>query len=127
MRPLGTLCKTYGPNIDRIPNKSKERLGYDTQKPLALLERIILVSSYEGDVVLDPFCGCGTTLETAHKLGRKWTGIDIAIHATKRVTKIRLEERLHLKEGRDFVIGDVPRNLEGATDLWQRNAYQFQK
>lgn len=106
---------------------SSEIMGYDTQKPLALLERIIRSSCPPGGLVLDPFCGCATTLEAAHRLGRRWNGIDIAIHAIKRVAKVRLEERLGLVEGRDFEIEGVPRNLEGAIDLWQRDKYHFQK
>jgi len=106
---------------------AKERLGYATQKPLALLERIIKASSNPGDVVFDPFCGCATTLEAAHNLGRRWIGIDIAIHAIKRVAKVRLEERLRLVEGVDFIVEGVPRNLEGARDLWKRDKYHFQK
>ena len=104
-----------------------EYLGYQTQKPLALLKRIIEASSDKEDVVLDPFCGCATTIEAAHELGRKWIGIDIAIHAIKRVAKKRLEERLNLVEGKDFVIEGIPKNLEGAKDLWERDKYQFQK
>lgn len=106
---------------------AKERLGYATQKPLALLERIIAASSNPGDTVFDPFCGCATTLEAAHNLDRKWIGIDIAIHAVKRVAKARLEEKLRLEEGKDFTIEGVPRNVEGARDLWQRDKYHFQK
>lgn len=64
-------------------NNTGEFLGYATQKPVALLERIIRASSNEGDVVLDPFCGCASTVEAAHKLKRNWIGIDIAIHAMK--------------------------------------------
>ena len=63
---------------------SEERMGYATQKPIALLERIIQASSNPGDIVFDPFCGCATTLEAAHRLERRWIGIDIAIHAIKR-------------------------------------------
>lgn len=110
-----------------IGARSSERLGYPTQKPLALLERIIEVSTDVGGVVLDPFCGCATTVEAAHKLGRKWIGIDIAIHAIKRVAAVRLGERLKLKEGKDFSIAGVPRSLEGAKDLWARDKYHFQK
>ena len=113
--------------IPYINSQAKERLGYATQKPLALLERIIKASSNPGDLVLDPFCGCATTLEAAHRLGRRWIGIDIAIHAIKRVAKVRLEERLELVEGRDFEIEGVPRNFEGAIDLWERDKYHFQK
>jgi adenine specific DNA methylase Mod len=64
-------------DIEVINNRSRERLGYPTQKPLSLMERIISVSSNKGDVVLDPFCGCGTTIDAAQKLGRRWIGIDI--------------------------------------------------
>ena len=106
---------------------AKERLGYPTQKPLALLERIIKASSNEGDVVFDPFCGCATTLEAAHKLGRNWIGIDIAIHAIKRVAKVRLRERLGLVENQHFIIKGIPYNYEGAHDLWRRDPYQFQQ
>ena len=106
---------------------SNERMGYATQKPLALLDRIIRASTNPGDLVLDPFCGCATTLEAAHRLGRRWIGIDIAIHAIKRVAKVRLEERLELVEGRDFEVEGVPRNLEGAIDLHKRDPYHFQK
>ncbi|MBC6441736.1 MAG: modification methylase EcaI [Rhodobacteraceae bacterium] len=108
------------------PSRS-ERLGYATQKPLALLDRIIRASSNEGDLVLDPFCGCATTLEAAHRLNRRWVGIDIAIHAIKRVAKVRLQDRLGLTEGTDFTIEGVPHSLEGARDLWQRDPYHFQK
>ena len=106
--------------------RNKERLGYATQKPLALLERIISASSNEGDMILDPFCGCGTTLEAAHKLKRRWIGIDIEIHAIKRVSAIRLQERLGLKEGKDFTIDGIPQDVEGARHLWQRDPYHFQ-
>ena len=105
----------------------RERLGYATQKPLALLERIIKASSDPGDVVFDPFCGCATTLEAAHKLGRRWIGVDIAIHAIKRVAKVRLQDRIGLVEDRDFIVEGVPHNLEGAKDLWHRDKYHFQK
>lgn len=110
-----------------IHARSEERVGYATQKPLALLKRIILASSDEGDVVFDPFCGCATTLEAAQLLNRRWIGIDIAIHAIKRVAAVRLGERLKLVEGRDYEITGVPRNEEGARDLWQRDKYHFQK
>ncbi len=123
----GPRTQSIWDDIARIPNTSKERLGYATQKPLALLERIIKASSNEGDVVFDPFCGCATTLEAAHHLKRRWIGIDIAIHAIKRVAKVRLEDRLGLREGTDFEIEGVPHTLEGARDLWGRDKYHFQK
>ena len=114
-------------DIRMIASQSAERMGYATQKPLALMERIIKASSNPGDVVLDPFCGCATTLEAAHKLDRQWIGIDIAIHAVKRVARVRLSERLGLVEGQDFTIEGVPSTLEGAQDLWRRDKYHFQK
>ena len=112
---------------DIPPAKGNQDMGYATQKPLALLERIIAASSNPGDVVLDPFCGCATTIEAAHKLGRWWIGIDIAIHAVKRVARIRLADRLGLVEGQDYEIEGVPRTVEGAQDLWRRDKYHFQK
>lgn len=112
---------------DINPAGGGERMGYATQKPIALLERIIQASTNPGDVVFDPFCGCATTMEAAHSLGRRWIGIDIAIHAVKRVATVRLRDRLKLKVGEDFTIQGVPRNLEGARDLWERDKYHFQK
>ncbi len=113
-------------DIPPINSQANERMGYATQKPVALMARIIKASSNPGDVVLDPFCGCATTLEAAHALGRRWIGIDIAIHAIKRVARIRLNGRLGLVEGRDYEVEGVPRNLEGAQDLWRRDKYHFQ-
>ena len=113
--------------ISHLNANAKERMGYATQKPLALLERVIAASTNPDDVVLDPFCGCATTLEAAHKLNRRWIGIDIAIHAVKRVARIRLTDRCGLVEGTDFEVLGVPRDVEGAHDLWKRNPYHFQK
>ncbi len=122
-RPVQALWDDIPP----INSQAAERMGYATQKPLALLERIISASSNPGDVVLDPFCGCATTVEAAHNLGRKWIGIDIAIHAVKRVASVRLEQRLGLIEGQDYIVEGVPRTVEGAQDLWRRDPYHFQK
>ncbi len=123
----GDIVDSVWTDIPPVNPRAKERMGYATQKPLALLERIIKASSDPGDVVFDPFCGCATTLEAAHRLDRQWIGIDIAIHAIKRVARVRLEERLGLVEGQDFTIEGVPRDLEGARDLHQRDPYHFQK
>lgn len=106
---------------------SKKRPLYETRKPLALLERLIKASSNPGDVVLDPFCGCATTMEAAHSLGRRWIGIDNSIHAIKRAARMRLENRLGLAAGRDFVISGIPRTIKGAQNLWKRDKYHFQK
>lgn len=113
--------------VKPIARNARERMGYDTQKPLSLMDRIIKASCPPDGVVFDPFCGCGTTLESAQQLGRRWIGIDIAIHAIKRVTRIRLEERQGLVEGRDFTIDGVPRNVEGAEHLWGGDPYHFQR
>ena len=90
-------------------SSSKERLGYPTQKPLKLMDRIIKVSSNPGDLVLDAFCGCGTTVVAAQKLGRRWVGIDISPTACREVKK-RLWTDCRLTEGKDFVIRDLPRS-----------------
>ncbi len=114
-------------DINSLRSSSKERLDYATQKPVALLDRIIRASSNPGDVVFDPFCGCATTIEAASNLGRNWIGIDITIHAIRRVARRRLGERLHLIDGEDYVIDGVPKNWEGAFELWKQDPYQFQK
>lgn len=98
-------------HIPFIAPSAKERLGYPTQKPLALLERILSASSNKGDVVLDTFCGCGTTLVAAQKLGRKWIGIDISPTAC-RVMAQRLWDMFKLKEGKDFFVNDLPKTEE---------------
>jgi DNA modification methylase len=109
-------------DIDRLNQTAKERLGYPTQKPVALLDRIIQASTKPGDVVLDPFCGCGTSLESAQKNGRKWIGIDIAHYAMTLI-----EGRLKAKyEKLDYVVYGRPTDLAGARELARRDKYQFQ-
>jgi hypothetical protein len=92
-----------------------------------LLKRIIEASTRPGDVVLDPFCGCATTIAAAHELGRKWIGIDIAYHAVKRVAQVRLHDHYGLVEGVHYAVTGVPRTLEGAQRLWQQDKYGFQR
>jgi site-specific DNA-methyltransferase (adenine-specific) len=99
-----------------------ERLGYPTQKPVALLERIIAASSNEGDVVLDPFCGCGTAVHAAQKLGRQWIGIDITHLAISLIEK-RLKDAF---PGIAFEVHGTPKDLASAMDLAERDKYQFQ-
>lgn len=108
--------------IPIISSSSRERVGYPTQKPLALLERIIQASSKEGAVILDPFCGCGTTIEAAERLNRKWVGIDITHYAVT-VIQTRLEKR---RPDAKFSIFGRPTDLSGAYDLAERDKYQFQ-
>jgi len=82
-------------DIQMIPSQSNERQGYPTQKPIALLERIIKASSDKDDIVLDPFCGCGTALAASQKLGRKWIGIDVSPTACK-LMKNRLQKEFSI-------------------------------
>jgi len=100
-----------------------ESLGYPTQKPLALLERIIEASSNKGDVILDPFCGCGTAVHAAQKLKRKWTGIDITHLAISLIEK-RLKDAF--KSRCEFEVHGTPKDLEAARNLALRDKYQFQ-
>jgi len=101
--------------------RKSERLGYETQKPLELLERIIKASSNEGDIVLDPFCGCGTTVVAAQKLNRHWLGIDIT-HLAINQMRYRLKDTFGIKAE---VIGQ-PVDLAGAKALAHEDRYQFQ-
>jgi len=109
-------------DVKTMHNLSAERLGYPTQKPLALLERIISASSNEGDVVLDPFCGCGTAIHAAHKLHRQWIGIDITHLAISLIEK-RLKDAF---PGIKYEVHGTPKDLDGARDLAARDKYQFQ-
>jgi DNA modification methylase len=109
-------------DIPPISANAAERLGYPTQKPLALLERIIMASSNEGDVVLDPFCGCGTAVHAAHKLKRQWIGIDITHLAVSLIEK-RLRDAF---PGLVFEVHGTPKDYEGARNLAERDKYQFQ-
>ena len=108
----------------RPPSRS-ESLNYATQKPMALLERIIATSSNEGDVVLDPFCGCGTAVAAAHKLGRRWLGIDIT-HLAVALMKNRLKTAFDLEAGRDYGVIGEPQDEGSARALWEQDPYQFQ-
>ncbi len=96
--PLGKRCHDVW-RIPTINNMAKERTGYPTQKPLALLDRIIKASSNEGDIVLDPFCGCATALVAADRLNRKWLGIDLSELAIKLVNDRITQDRGRLWGG----------------------------
>lgn len=110
-------------DIDRINQAAKERLGYPTQKPEALLERIITASSNEGDTVLDPFCGCGTTIAAAQKLNRRWIGIDITSLA---INLIRNRLADSFGSGVQYEVIGEPVSLPDAARLAQEDPYQFQ-
>lgn len=114
--------KLYSPWIKSF---SKEKLGYPTQKPVTLLKRILEASSKPGDLILDPFCGCGTAIEAAEELGRRWKGIDLTIKALGPI-----EGRLEARWGRAvqdrYEVFGAPTTLAEATALAERDKYQFQ-
>jgi len=107
-------------DIPYIGSTDKECLGYPTQKPLALLERIVSASSNAGDVVLDPFCGCGTTIEAAMNLNRQFIGIDISMYALNVIQKQRL------KDAR-FKIDGIPADMQSARAMAEANPFAFEK
>lgn len=118
----GTLVSTLWTDIPPVNARARERIGYPTQKPIALLDRILQASSNPGDVILDPFCGCGTSVAAAQASDRSWIGIDVAFHAIKVI-----EERV-LRENPDaiFDVGGVPRDFESAQRLALKDKFQFQ-
>ncbi len=111
-------------DIGPISAQAAERMGYPTQKPVALLERIIEASSHRGDVVLDPFCGCGTTVDAAQKLERRWIGIDITFLAIN-LMKRRLRD-VYGQSGVEFDVVGEPEDASGASELAASNPQQFQ-
>ncbi len=108
-KPLQDLWSDIPP----VGPAARERLGYPTQKPVALLERIIAASSNEGDLVLDPFCGCGTTIDAARRLKRRWCGIDISAFAVDLVKERRLKDPTIPTLG-------IPADLESARKTGRR-------
>ena len=113
-------------NIKRIASPTDpENLGYPTQKSVELLSRIIEVSSKEDDIVLDPFCGCGTTITASQILNRKWIGIDIT-HLAINLIKARLKGMYGLEPKKDYQVIGEPEDLAGALELASQNRYQFQ-
>jgi site-specific DNA-methyltransferase (adenine-specific) len=126
LRPVdperGSPLQDVWTDIDAPNPGSGETLGYPTQKPLALLERIISASSNPGDVVLDPFCGCGTAIAAAQKLERRWIGIDIT-HLSVALMKYRLQAMF---PDAKFEVKGEPEDLDGARQLAQDDRYQFQ-
>ena len=118
----GVALSNIWNDIEPIISNKGEGLGYPTQKPVKLLERIINSSSNPGDVVLDAFCGCGTTLIAAQRLKRKWIGIDISPTACRVMAK-RLKDVHGLKEGIDFIVRDLPKTLK---ELQKYPPFEFQ-
>lgn len=122
----GVAVQNLWDDIPALSAASAERLGYPTQKPVALLERILLASSKEGDLVLDPFCGCGTTVHAAQKLNRQWIGIDVT-HLAISLIERRLKDAFKNSEPPlSFEVHGVPKDAGGAADLAKRDKYQFQ-
>lgn len=113
-------------DITPLQGAGAERLGYPTQKPLALLERIIEASSNPGDVVLDPFCGCGTTIDAAQKLDRRWVGIDVTYLAVDLIDK-----RLRATHGEEiaetYKVHGIPQDLGGAQAMFEANPFEFER
>lgn len=120
----GTPVTSVWTDIHPVNSQAAERLGYPTQKPESLLERILLASSKEGDVVLDPFCGCGTAVVTAEKLRRRWIGIDIT-HLAIGLIRRRLIDTFGADLQPYQVIGE-PTDLESANALAVQDRFQFQ-
>jgi site-specific DNA-methyltransferase (adenine-specific) len=109
-------------DIDVINMMAQERLHYPTQKPVALLERIITASSNEGDVILDPFCGCGTSIHAAQKLRREWVGIDVTSLAIGLI-----EDRIRRAfPNARFEVQGTPKDMDGARELSAKDKYHFQ-
>lgn len=119
----GKQCDSIWNDIQRIGNTAAERLGYPTQKPIALLNRILEASSDPGDVVLDPFCGCGTTLHAAESTGRTWIGIDVAVQSMH-VVQDRLK---HHFPGVKFDVFGIPKSADGALWLAENHPFKFEE
>ncbi len=120
----GRTLQCLWDDIFPINSQANERLGYPTQKPEALLERIIKASSNENDVILDPFCGCGTAVAVAERLNRKWIGIDIT-YLSIDVIKKRFEKN-KIMEGKDFLVKGTPKDLHSAAKLAESAPFQFE-
>ena len=124
----GVPIQDFWQDVGPVAARAKERLGYPTQKPEALLERIINASSNEGDVVLDPFCGCGTAVAVAERLSRRWIGIDVT-HIAISLMKHRLHDTFGA-ELSDYIVGGLPEDVASARALAEDSnndgRYQFE-
>jgi SAM-dependent methyltransferase len=118
----GVPVQSLWDDVPALHSQAAERLGYPTQKPEALLERIVSASSDEGDVVLDAYCGCGTTVAVAQRLGRRWIGVDITYQSISLILK-RLQDRYPDEWPQieaNILLDGVPRDLESAMALANR-------
>lgn len=123
--PLGKIPEDWW-EIPIINSQAKERLGYPTQKPKSLLERIIKASSHEGDVVLDAYCGCGTTVAVAQDLKRQWIGIDITYQSISLILK-RLEDAFGAEVLENITLNGIPKDMEFAEALALKKDDQTRK
>ena len=121
----GTPVQDIWTDVRSLSGAHKERLGYETQKPIALLERIIQASSNEGDVIMDPFCGCGTAVAAAEKLKRNWIGVDIT-HLAVALMKNRLKTMFAIAPGKDYDVVGEPVDVGSARALAEQDRHQFQ-
>lgn len=124
LHPLGKQPDDWW-QIQPIAPSARDRLGYPTQKPEPLLEKIIKASSNEGNIVLDPFGGCGTTIAVAERLKRHWIGIDVT-HLSINLIKWRMKHMYGLEPRKDYRVIGEPEDLTGALELASQNRYQFQ-
>ena len=122
----GVLPNDYWVDIPAVNPAAKERLGYATQKPIGLMERIIKASSNSGDVVFDPFCGCGTTIYAAELNDRNWIGCDIAILAVQLVSQT-LTDKYNLLDGKEFEVTGIPVTSEQAGVLFRKDPFEFER
>jgi DNA modification methylase len=121
----GTPLTSNWSDIRFVGGWSKERLGYPTQKPIALLERILAIATNPGDTILDPFCGCGTAIDAAQKLGRRWIGIDVT-HLSIGLIKHRLTERYGADVAKAYRVVGEPTTVDDAAVLARDDPFQFQ-
>lgn len=121
-KPLGDVWTDIPP----LNSQASERLGYPTQKPLELLERLLAFCTNEGDVVLDPFAGCGTTIDAAQKLGRRWIGIDVTTIAVDLIDK-RLRNTYGESVRNTYEVRGIPRDVAGAKALFARSPFEFER
>ena len=113
-------------DIEALRSWHAEKLGYPTQKPVALLERILEASTNEGDVVLDPFCGCGTTIDAAIRMQRRWIGIDVTFIAVDLI-RTRLVDRFGEGIADTYSVTGIPRDLPGAHALFDQSPFEFER
>jgi site-specific DNA-methyltransferase (adenine-specific) len=122
----GKIAEDYWIDIETLNREDKERLGYPTQKPEALLERIIKASSNEGDTILDAYCGCGTSVAVAQKLKRNWLGIDITYHSISLILK-RMAETFGVSVAKNIKVDGIPQDMNAARALANREDDRIRK